>query len=260
MSLLLQGGLVGSLFANRVLDHYGRRGATRLNGLLMLVGNAIMFVSSSPLLLVLGRFVNGVAAGVGLCTTPVYLDELSPPAIRGRVGVFNQIGVVIGILATQGIGLYVASFGQWRPVPACSGALGLAQLLLSGYIVDTPVWLRHSGRETEAHAVIARIWKKEDAAARCMSIPRARCSILTSAAVEADDDSVVDRLLDESEHSAIGGNAPSEPAQRQQPVSVLGAFKAKELRQPLLIVLWAMAAQQLCGQSCRVPSGRLLNS
>ncbi|KAH7107464.1 general substrate transporter [Auriculariales sp. MPI-PUGE-AT-0066] len=231
-SIFTIGGLLGSLFANQFLDRYGRRGATRLNALLMVFGNVILYFGNSAGVLAFGRFVNGVAAGVGLCTTPVFLDEISPPNIRGRVGVFNQIGVVFGILVTQGLGLYVAQLGRWREVPGFSAALALAQLLLSRFVVDTPVWLRHSGRENEAHAVIARIWVKEDE-------PRAR--------LDPEADSVVDRLLDETEQSTIAPGAPEDPTHRQPPVSVVGALKAKDLRLPLAIVLWAMAAQQLCG-------------
>jgi hypothetical protein len=58
------------------------------------------------------------------------------------------------------------------------------------------------------------------------------------------DDGSIDRLLDETE----GVNTPADPGHRQPPVSVLGAFKAPELRVPLAIVLWAMAGQQLCGE------------
>ncbi|KZV94074.1 general substrate transporter [Exidia glandulosa HHB12029] len=225
-SVFMIGGLVGSLFANKLLDRYGRKGCTRLNALLMTLGAATMALAQSVPFLVFGRFLIGVAAGVGLCTTPVYLDELSPPAIRGRVGVFNQLAVVIGILLIQGLGLLSAQRSQWRPVLWFSALLGVLQLVFSKFVVDTPVWLRSVGREGDASTVATRIWS------------------MNKAHLDPTDD-VVHRLLDEAEHSQPDSTPERELA--QPPVSVAGAFTARELRQPLVIVAWIMFAQQVSG-------------
>lgn len=137
----------------------------------MTLGASTMALAHSVPLLVAGRFLIGVAAGVGLCTTPVYLDELAPPAIRGRVGVFNQLAVVIGILLTQGIGLLSVAKGVWRPVLWFSALMGVAQLLLSKFAVDTPVWLRSVGHEGDATSAATRIWRtsKSTPCARALS-------------------------------------------------------------------------------------------
>lgn len=171
-----QGGLFGSLFANKLLDKYGRKGCTRLNAFLMTIGASTMALAHSVPILVLGRFFIGLAAGVGLCTTPVYLDELSPPAIRGRVGVFNQLAVVIGILLTQGIGLLSAAHAQWRPVLWFSALMGATQLLLSKFALDTPVWLRSVGREGEAISATTRVWKTNKAASCTRSSCDSHCN------------------------------------------------------------------------------------
>ncbi|EJD53350.1 general substrate transporter [Auricularia subglabra TFB-10046 SS5] len=225
-SVFTIGGLVGSLLANVALDRLGRKGSTRLNGLLIALGAATMAAAHSVPVLVAGRFLVGLGAGVGVCVSPVYLDELAPPAIRGRVGVLNQLGVVIGILLTQGLGLLAAARGQWRPVLAFSAILGLAQLLLSRFMVDTPVWLRSVRREGEATSAAARIWNSK-------------------VATLADDDEAVNRLLDEAEGSTVAPDNATTSG--QQPVNILQALRAPELRKPLAVVVWTMFAQQICG-------------
>ena len=105
-SMFTAGGFFGSLFANIVMDRYGRKGASRLSAALTAAGAALFGLSSSVGPLILGRYVLppnivhsfdanvarflvGLAAGLGICLCPIYLSEIAPARIRGNLGILS---------------------------------------------------------------------------------------------------------------------------------------------------------------------------
>ncbi|KAJ6500428.1 general substrate transporter [Mycena sanguinolenta] len=214
------GGLAGSLVANLIMDRWGRRGAARFSSLLVAIGAGLMTVSTSVSILGLGRLLVGVGSGIGLCVGPIYLAEIAPSKISGNVGVLTQLGIVLGIMITQAIGLRFATPTEWRSVLFVSAAGSAAQFLLSGLVVESPAWLGGKGQVEPRKAVARRLWG---------TLPPPTPSA---------EPSVEDPLLDELE------------AHREENVAaftVPQVLAARELRKPLAIVCFAMLSQQLSG-------------
>jgi len=80
------GGLAGSLVANLVVDSWGRRGTQRLCAIFIGIGSALMGLTSSLSILLVGRFLIGIGSGLGLCVGPIFLAEIAPTSISGSVG------------------------------------------------------------------------------------------------------------------------------------------------------------------------------
>ncbi|KAJ7093162.1 general substrate transporter [Mycena epipterygia] len=216
------GGLAGSLVSNLVMDRWGRKGAARASSLLVAVGAGLMCVSASVGILGLGRLLVGVGSGLGLCVGPIFLSEIAPSKISGNVGVLTQLGIVLGIMITQAIGLRFATPTQWRSVLFFSSASSLVQFFLSPLIVESPAWLGAKGLVEPKKIVSRKLWG---------IVPPA--TLLAAAA-----SSVEDPLLDELE------------AHRDESITaftVPQVFAARELRKPLAIVCFAMLSQQLSG-------------
>ncbi|CAK5279489.1 unnamed protein product [Mycena citricolor] len=137
------GGLVGSMSANIFMDRegWGRKGAARFSALLVAVGSGIMSISASVSFLLIGRFLVGIGSGIGICLGPIYLAEIAPSGISGSVGVLTQLGIVLGIMITQCVGLRFATPTEWRSVLFLSFAASVAQLFLASLMVDSPSWL-----------------------------------------------------------------------------------------------------------------------
>ncbi|KAF8184964.1 general substrate transporter [Mycena galopus ATCC 62051] len=214
------GGLAGSLVANLIMDRWGRRGAARLSALLVAIGAGLMTVAASVSILGLGRLLVGVGSGIGLCVGPIYLSEIAPTKISGNVGVLTQLGIVLGIMVTQAIGLRFATPTQWRSVLFVSAAGSVAQFFLSGVVVESPAWLGGKGQVEPRKAVARKLWG---------TVPPP---------TPAADASIEDPLLDELE------------AHRDESVTALTVpqvLAARELRKPLAIVCFAMLSQQLSG-------------
>ncbi|KAG6832729.1 hypothetical protein H0H92_012301 [Tricholoma furcatifolium] len=206
------GGLAGSLIANVVMDHWGRKGASVISALCTSLGAGLMGLSTSVGLLGFGRFVVGLGSGVGICVGPVFLSEIAPSSIRGNVGVLTQLGIVLGIMITQAMGLRLATPTEWRVVLYCSFALSAFQIALSSFASESPVWLGNNGRLDEKRVVCNNLWTNDG-----------------STQIDGNNDS--DPLLDELE-------ARREDSQHVAAiVTVPQLFSARELRKPLVISL-----------------------
>ena len=123
------------------------------------------------------RLLIGVAAGVGSCLTPIFIAEVSPARIRGKVGqwnplssnsspssysvagVFTQISVVVGIMITQLIGFGLATPTAWRYVLLLSGLAAVGQFLISPAMVESPVWVIRNGDPQSGKIYHQKLWK-----------------------------------------------------------------------------------------------------
>jgi len=217
------GGFFGSLFANVVMDCYGRRGAARLSAALTAVGAGLFGLSASVGPLILGRFFVGLAAGLGICLCPIYLSEIAPTRIKGNLGVLTQLAVVIGIMVTQIMGFGLATPRQWRLVLFISSGISTLQYFISPFIVESPPYLNRKGLVDEQKVAIRRLWDETN-----------------SVSIEEQ----------ESEHPLLFDShnaAECSPIGRQSAVTVPELFASPELRQPLLIIVFAMVSAQISG-------------
>lgn len=170
-ALFTVGGLVGSLLGTPLTERRGRRGALLVDGILIAVGCGLMTCASGIGLLLAGRFLIGVGAGIGVTVGPVFLGELAPPKIKGSVGVLFQVSIVFGILVTQLIGMFLARPWLWRYVLLSSGVLSLILLAIAPLIAESHAWLAGNGHTQDAEKVKERIWK-DGATGSYQSVPR----------------------------------------------------------------------------------------
>jgi len=158
VSVLLLGAMAGALLAGRVADRLGRRVTYGLEGGVFLVGTAIaVFAVDYPMLLV-ARLVLGLAVGSASATVPVYLSELSPTEIRGRVLTLNQLLITIGILIAYFVNLAFSSAGAWRGMFAAGAVPAVVMVLGAAFALpESPEWLGTHGRVDRARALIASV-------------------------------------------------------------------------------------------------------
>ena len=106
--------------------------------------------------LVVGRVLTGMVVGVFSSTVPMYVAELSPPAIRGSLVTVNQVCICTGILLGYMSSLFLSP--SWRPQLLAATPLAAALLLAFVFVTPySPRWLMTKGREDEARAVLLRI-------------------------------------------------------------------------------------------------------
>jgi SP family arabinose:H+ symporter-like MFS transporter len=171
-SSLLFGCVLGSFFAGRFTDRYGRKR--------MLVWVALLFAATSIAtalapnfaVFVSARFLGGIAVGAVSLLSPMYVAEVSPASIRGRMGTFYQLSIVIGILVSYGINYLLRNGGanNWRWMFLTGVAPSILFLTLIALAPETPRFLVRTGKNQQAFLVLERIAGRDAAQAELEAI------------------------------------------------------------------------------------------
>ncbi len=154
----LAGTVLGAMLAGFPGETYGRRDSLRVMAVLYLISGLGCALAWNWTALVAFRFIGGLGVGGSSVLGPMYIAEIAPAKLRGRlVGVF-QFNVVFGILlayfSNYVIGLQQFGSSEWRwqlGVTALPAALFLVMLFT---IPRSPRWLVRKGRVDEARAVL----------------------------------------------------------------------------------------------------------
>ena len=161
----LLGTVFGAMLAGFPGERYGRRDSLRITGVLYLIsalGCALAWNWDS---LVVARFVGGLGIGASSVLGPMYIAEIAPPKLRGRlVGLF-QFNIVFGILLAY-FSNYVISqmhFGaaEWRWEFGVAALPTVAFLVLLFAIPRSPRWLVKRGRVEDARTVLQQIGEQD---------------------------------------------------------------------------------------------------
>ncbi|MBQ3631133.1 MAG: sugar porter family MFS transporter [Prevotella sp.] len=113
MSTALVGCLVGAMVAGALADRYGRKPLLITAAVLFTVSAIATGAFSDFTLFNIARFIGGVGIGVASALSPMYIAEISPSEVRGRLVSLNQMTIVLGILAAQIVNWQLA-----EPIPA----------------------------------------------------------------------------------------------------------------------------------------------
>jgi SP family galactose:H+ symporter-like MFS transporter len=147
VSIILIGGLVGALFAGSLADKIGRKRTIALTSSLFIFGAAIISLSNSYEVLLLGRFISGIGVGIISLCAPLYLAEVSPPHFRGSFVSLYQLFLAFGILFSFAINYFFAANAQWRWMFAIGIFPALLQMVALFFLPETPAWLFSCGKE-----------------------------------------------------------------------------------------------------------------
>lgn len=164
------GALIGSLAGGWLADHYGRRRAVLIAGVLFIAGALLQALAPHVAVLVLGRLVVGFGVGVAAVAAPLYGSELAPAAHRGRFVSAYQLAITIGIFLAYLINAGLAEDNAWRWMLGISVVPGILLILVGMLGVESPRWLVKAGRRDEAREVLGKVWPGEDNSARLAAI------------------------------------------------------------------------------------------
>lgn len=153
------GCLAGAMVAGALADRFGRRPLLQLAALLFTASAVATGWFSDFTLFNVARFVGGIGIGVASALSPMYIAEVAPAEIRGRLVSLNQMTIVLGILAAQIVNMLLAepldtSLGReallgtwnvargWRWMFWAETLPAALFLLMSFFITESPVYLR----------------------------------------------------------------------------------------------------------------------
>ena len=174
MSCALIGCLLGAGASGVLSDHFGRKRMLILAGLAFTASSLGTGLAGSIEAFVVWRIAGGVAIGLASSVSPVYIAEIAPAHLRGKLVSVNQLTIVIGLVLAQGVNWLIA-----RPLPAqvtqsqilhsWNGQLGWRWMfgvtaipatvfLLAMFCVpESPRWLATRKKPGEALRILARV-------------------------------------------------------------------------------------------------------
>ena len=164
MSSAIFGSIAGPLAGMWLADRVGRRNTLWIAAACFLASAIGTALPRTITEFNVWRAVGGIGVGLAAMTSPMYIAELSPPRLRGRLVTVNQLAIVIGINLAV-ISSWLLSFGgHWRWMFA-SEVLPIIGLMIGLLFVPrSPRWLASKGRNAEALAVLTEISGPDQAA------------------------------------------------------------------------------------------------
>jgi len=161
----LIGTIIGSLAIVKPADILGRKGVLFILAALYFVSAVGCAIAPSWTVLLLARFIGGLAIGGASVAAPMYIAETSPPNWRGRLVALSQLNIVIGILLSYISNYIVAQYFPidvaWRWMLGIVAVPSAMFFLLIFQIMESPRWLVRAGRLAEAKAVLIRLGEPE---------------------------------------------------------------------------------------------------
>jgi len=161
----LIGCTIGVSLAELMSDRLGRKKTLIVSAILFFISAVGTALPKNVTMFVIFRIIGGVGVGAASITSPMYIAEISPAPIRGRLVSVNQFAIVTGFLVVYLVNYFIAQQGtdQWNIANGWrwmfgSEALPAVMLLLLLFIVpESPRWLTKYGRRDTALTVLTRV-------------------------------------------------------------------------------------------------------
>jgi MFS transporter, putative metabolite:H+ symporter len=152
----LVGYIVGAYFIGTMSDVVGRRPAFVLAAVLVSVGSLVTAFAMNAVWLDVWRFVTGVGIGAEISLAATYLGEIAPRAVRAKYNGWANVWAIGGLSLVPFVALGLVPHFQWGwRVLFVLGALGgVAALVSSRVLPESPRWLVVKGRVAEAETVV----------------------------------------------------------------------------------------------------------
>ncbi|RCI03132.1 Sugar (and other) transporter [Rhizopus stolonifer] len=153
------GAVFGGFFSGLLTDRFGRRILVIGSSLIFIAGALVMALSNTFAILLLGRIIVGLGVGIASMIVPVYVSELSPKRIRGRLNTLNTLVITFGQVVAYAMNIAFNNVPEgWRYMFGIAGVPALFQFLIMPFLPESPRRLIAVGRLEEARKAIRKIY------------------------------------------------------------------------------------------------------
>jgi len=172
---ILVGSAFGAFGAGRLADRIGRRSVMMLAAILFLFSALLAGAADSSAVFIFARIIGGLGVGAASVISPVYISEVTPASIRGRLSSVQQVMIITGLT-----GAFVANFALaryaggststlWLDYPAWRWMFWLQAIPAAIYLIalffipESPRYLVVKGHNERARKVLTRLFGPEEA-------------------------------------------------------------------------------------------------
>jgi sugar porter (SP) family MFS transporter len=155
-----------------ISDRYGRRPVLMVAALLFTVSAVASAIAPDYLTLVMARMLGGFGVGAALIIAPMYIAEIAPADVRGRMVSFNQLNIVIGISVAYFSNFFILNLGQsdlawaqslhlgewnWRWMLGVEALPAIVYFFALFSVPESPRWLAMRDKPADALGVLERV-------------------------------------------------------------------------------------------------------
>lgn len=193
MTIALIGCMLGAMVCGSLADRIGRRRLLVVSALIFLFSSIATGAFSNFHSFLVARFFGGIGIGVASGLSPMYIAEVAPAGVRGKLVSLNQMTIVLGILGAQITNWLIADpiaagstpaeiaaswNGQmaWRWMFWAAAVPSALFLVLAFFIPESPRWLAMKGNDAQARSILTRIGGSEYAESELDSVKKANAS------------------------------------------------------------------------------------
>lgn len=162
-SCLYVGCIIGAIAFGKITEYLGRKPSLILVSVVFIISSIMMGIANTPNELIVWRIIAGFSVGGASILSPLYIAEISPISIRGKMVTMNQLAIVIGILLAY-TSNYILSHLEhnWR-LMFISGCLPAGLFILGAFFLpESPKWLLYKRREEKALKELKRVLPASD--------------------------------------------------------------------------------------------------
>lgn len=151
------GALISSIFAGTAADIFGRKPCIMFSNVMFVVGTIIQISANKFWQMAAGRLIMGFGVGIGSLISPLFISEIAPKMVRGRLTVINSLWLTGGQLIAYGIGAGLTHVHNgWRILVGLSLIPTCLQFAFFLFLPDTPRYYVMKGKYEEAKKVLRR--------------------------------------------------------------------------------------------------------
>jgi len=164
-SCALLGCIVGAAVAGVLSDRLGRKKILLMAAMLFIISALGSAVPRNITEFVIARILGGFGVGMASMLSPLYIAEIAPARIRGRMVSLNQLAIVGGMVVVYYVNSLIAQGNDntwnittgWRWMFASETLPALLFFVLLFLVPESPRWLTKQGREDEARDILTRV-------------------------------------------------------------------------------------------------------
>ena len=161
----LVGCAIGAAIAGVLSDWLGRKKVLILSAILFLISAVGTALPKNITIFIIYRIIGGLGVGAASMSSPMYIAEISPARIRGRMVSVNQFAIVSGFLVVYFVNYFIALQGDqiwnqqsgWRWMFGSEALPALLLLVLLFFVPESPRWLTKQNRSNEALEILTRV-------------------------------------------------------------------------------------------------------